>query len=459
MSTETLPANAHTAPSASFMSTETHSPSLASAAYGPLVGTPASGRFDVMHELREAASSPTPLGEFLRDPAVLTSLIGHKKPRRGSASSTHRERERHRDHSYERDREHERGQKEPRRKGKDSDTASILTLVLAEEERQAHHLKAVLRTTGDRLDYEMRRADQAELRARTAEGHAREVALRIATAETGRHQAELDAARAREEIKRFQMLSETVERELRRAELELQRVDRARKEAEQSAADARDAARKAQQTLREFQAREEGREEGRMLEARRRYNDGREDGFEDGRAEGYEAGQAEGFEAGRAEGYATGRQEGFNAGRLAGFEEGRKVGWSEGYQEGVGQGRKEERVHAIEAFDKFMDSEVGRQSIISLTTEDERTQRWVEATSQLSESPPVPVRPPSVEDARVPTPQPVRAPSPQPQPIPPPPAPIPVWLHRRLNSSQDPIAGTSASAPGTGLPAAPRLYA
>ena len=137
-----------------------------------------------MHELREATASPTPLGEFLRDPAVLTTLLGHKKPRRGSTSSSHRERLR--EHSRERSREREHGTKDARRdkKSKDtSDTSSILTLVLAEEERQAHRLKAVLRSTGERLDYEMRRADVAEQRARTAEGHTREVQLRVAAAD------------------------------------------------------------------------------------------------------------------------------------------------------------------------------------------------------------------------------------------------------------------------------------
>ena len=331
-----------------------------------------------MHELREATASPTPLGEFLRDPAVLTTLLGHKKSRRGSTSSSHRERIR--EHSRERSRERERepggkDYKDSRRekKSKDaSDTSSILTLVLAEEERQAHRLKAVLRSTGDRLDFEMRRADQAEQRARTAEGHAREMQLRVAAAETGKHQAELDAARSREETKRYQIVAETAERELRRVQADMRRGEQLRQEAEEKAAEARDMARKAQQTLREFQARQEGREEGRRLEATRRYNDGREDGFEDGRAEGFEQGHAEGFEEGRTEGYASGRSEGYNAGRLIGFEEGRKVGWNEGYDEGLQTGRKQEREHALNAFDKFMDSEVGRdtlrESVITMTT-------------------------------------------------------------------------------------------
>ena len=54
----------------------------------------------------------------------------------------------------------------------------LLTLVLAEEERQAHQLKALLRTTGERLEAEIRKGDNAEERARTAENRARDATAR-----------------------------------------------------------------------------------------------------------------------------------------------------------------------------------------------------------------------------------------------------------------------------------------
>ncbi|OCH88274.1 hypothetical protein OBBRIDRAFT_795405 [Obba rivulosa] len=308
-----------------------------------------------MHDLRDAASSPTPLEGLLRDPMVLNSIVGHRKPpRRGSTGSRTPQRERSRDRG--------RSGREPRREKKDSDTSTILTLI-AEEERQVHHLKAVLRSTSERLDLEIRRADQAELRARTAESQARENAARASNVESARHQAELDAARAREEVKRFQMLAEAAEREARRAEGETQRLERLRAGAEHDATEAREAARTAQQAVREFQARESGRAERRRAEVQKNYNDGREDGFEDGRATGYETGHMEGFQAGKDEGYETGRSEGFNAGRLAGFEEGKKVGWAEGFAEGKEQGQHEERERALEAFDRFLETELDRRSM------------------------------------------------------------------------------------------------
>ncbi|RPD54070.1 hypothetical protein L227DRAFT_512340, partial [Lentinus tigrinus ALCF2SS1-6] len=353
---------------------------------------------DLLNELREASVSPTPIHEILRDPAILTSLLTHrKKPRRASSSShtpTTRgiatpsevpsERERDRDHarsesnrardtSRERDTSTLRGSEtastvtvKPRKKDRDrdrdrereSDSASILTQVLAEEERQARHLKAVLRSTGARLEEELRRADVAETRARTAEISVQDLSSRLAASEAGRHQTELDATRAQEECRRWQMQADAAEREARRLQAELARMERAKSEADQAEKEARETARRAEQTLREWQAREQGREEVRRLEVRRRYSDGRDDGFEDGRAEGYEAGRQDGYEEGRDVGYETGRTEGFNAGRLTGFEEGRKASYAEGYEAGYAKGRKEERVRALEAFDRFIETEM-----------------------------------------------------------------------------------------------------
>ncbi|KAM5543279.1 hypothetical protein V8D89_003153 [Ganoderma adspersum] len=420
----------------------------------PVVHTPGAHDIELFHEAREAASSPTPLHEILRDPSVLTSILSshRKKPRRGSSSSqvprmsdlaaelerdrdrervrersrdalkpepsgssstsnsttasskgraSSRERSRgpDRDHGRERervrDRERERDRDtascrttdtastvKPRRKerdrdrGRDSDSTSILTHVLAEEERQARHLKAVLRQTATRLEEELRRADSAESRARTAELGLADVSARLAAVDAARHQLELDTTRAQEECRRWQMQADAAERETRRVQAELGRAERARLESDQGEREAKEAARRAEQMLREWKAREEGREEMRRLEVRRRYSDGRDEGFEDGRAEGYEAG--------RHDGYEDGRDEGFSTGRIAGFEEGKKAGYKDGFQTGYTQGRKEERAKALEAFDQFIETEMdhhprGGESDTEHEEED-RTRRWVEAT-------------------------------------------------------------------------------
>ena len=208
----------------------------------------------------------------------------------------------------------------------------------------------------------MRSAESAEKRAYTAESQARDVMTRLSRAEAAQHSAELDVVRLREELAGCRAQLDGLDRDLRRAQNDVSRLERAKSEAERNVAEERDAARRAQHTLREWQAREEGRQEGRELELIRRYNDGHDDGFEDGRNEGFETGHAEGFEEGREEGFAEGRQEGYNAGRLAGFEEGKNVGWSEGFSEGLERGRKEERDNALRAFDKFVAAEFENKS-------------------------------------------------------------------------------------------------
>ncbi|KAI0824045.1 hypothetical protein BC628DRAFT_1411280 [Trametes gibbosa] len=374
----------------------------------PLVHTP--GAHDI---------SPTPIHEILRDPTVLSNLLAHRKKARRASSSSQTPRGRTTTQTEDkRDRERERE--------RDSDSASILTHVLAEEERQARHLKAVLRQTGARLEEELRRADIAESRARTAEITAQDVSSRLAASEAARHQMELDVTRAQEECRRWQMQADAADREARRLQADLARSERARLEKDEEAKEARDMARRAEQTLREWQAREAGREEVRRLELRRRVTDHRDESyesFEDGRAEGYDAGRADGYEEGveygRNDGYETGRNEGFAAGRMTGFEEGKKAGTTEGYQAGYAQGRKEERARALDAFDRFIETEMDHRSMPD--ERDDRTQRWVEATRKMREREPSPL--PPIRAVRVPSPG---------------PPPKLVWLHRPLNRHPEP---------------------
>ncbi|KAI6125705.1 hypothetical protein EV401DRAFT_2088010 [Pisolithus croceorrhizus] len=284
------------------------SDTLSDPSYSPRKGASRDGA-DIITQIRAATSAPSPLTSYLKDPAIISALDGSDSSDR---SRSHR-------------------------------------LVLAEEEKQAHHLKSILRSTGDRLDREMRRADRALARAEQAEAHVLELTTRATAAESGKHYAELEATRARDDIKYRQLQIERLESENRRLQSQVSLLERQKNEAEDSAARARETARQLQLELRTLSAREAGSDETRHFGMRKWFNSGR--------MEGYDSGHAEGFESGREEGFDEGREYGFSEGEEAGFTEGRKTGRKEGYYEGWEQGRKAERDHALQAFDQFLTAE------------------------------------------------------------------------------------------------------
>jgi hypothetical protein len=213
-----------------------------------------------------------------------------------------------------------------------------MTLVLAEEERQTSHLKDVLRSTADQLEYEIRRADDAVGRADYAEMRAKEAFTRVVAAESALHNSEVDSVRLEEELRRYQSQSQAMERELRRLRTDAVRLEKRRGEAERSAAKARDATRQYRMDLKECQV----REEGQHIDMQKWFDEGREQGWKAGHAEGFEEGRFGGFEEGR----------------FGGFEEGVSVGRKEGLREGREQGRYEERRNALDAFDRYLDEEI-----------------------------------------------------------------------------------------------------
>lgn len=267
---------------------------------------PDGNRIDVMAQIRAATMTSSPLRELLKDPAVINTLYNadgeKKKNRRQSSSSQHRE---------------------PR-----YSTSTLMSLVVAEEEKQAHHLRSTLRSTGDRLDQEMRRAKQAESKAEFAELRAQELTVRVSVAEAGKHYAELDAARANEEMRRHQMRIESLEKQVTKLQADIRVLERQRNEADESASRARDTARRFQIELSKQQ--EKVTEEGPIY--------GRKKWFVTGHNEGWDAGHAEGFDDGRKDGFEEGRQYGIREGRELGFKQGRKMGRKEGFEKGREQG-------------------------------------------------------------------------------------------------------------------------
>jgi hypothetical protein len=288
---------------------------------------------DLVSQVHEAAYSPSPLVGLLQDPYVARSLTRRSRSRssrRPSTSAT--------------------GPERGRREDKENDSMSVLTVVLAEEERQVNHLRGLLRTTADRLEDERVRANQAENRADFNESRVRELQMKLTNSDAGKHSAELETERARDESHRLKMQMDTIEREVQRLRSSLNNMTKRKDEAEMEASEARDAARKAEQRLREYEAEQEGRDEGRRLASKKNYDAGWREcwpvAHEEGRTQGYQEGHGEGCAKGRSEA------------KLTFYEEGRKKGKLEGYQEGIERGTREERDRALQEFDRFLEEEV-----------------------------------------------------------------------------------------------------
>lgn len=209
----------------------------------------------------------------------------------------------------------------------------VLALALAEEERQNKHLKSLLSTTGERMEYETRRADQAEAQAAHTDRRIAEVSTKINSSENARRELENAIARKDLEMRRCQLRLEMVERELKRAQDDVEGLRVQSQDFEDSLEKAKVTSRKLKTTLREYEAQEQGRQETRKL---------RMDIC---------------FKNGQNEGWNTGYQEGYEQGRHEGLKEGRKAGRREGVLEGMEQGRMEERKSALEAFDNFLAAE------------------------------------------------------------------------------------------------------
>lgn len=287
---------------------------------------------DLVSQVHEAAYSPSPLVGLLQDPYVVRSLT-----RRRSRSRSAR-------------RPSTSGPERGRREDKENDSMNVLTVVLAEEERQVNHLRALLRTTAERLEDERVRANQAENRADFNESRVRELQMKLTNSEATKHSADLETERAKDESHRMKMQMDMLEREVQRLRNSLGNMTKRKDDAEREASEAQDVARKAEQRLREYEAEQEGRDEGRRLASKKNYDAGWREcwpvAHEEGRTHGYGEGHEEGFNKGRAEA------------KLTCYEEGRKKGKLEGYQEGLERGMREERDRALEEFDKFLEEEV-----------------------------------------------------------------------------------------------------
>ena len=270
---------------------------------------------------------------LLQDPYVVRSLTRRGRSRSSRRPSTSAS-----------------GPERDRREDKENDSMNVLTVVLAEEERQVNHLRALLRTTSERLEDERVRANQAENRADFNESRVRELQMKLTNSEAAKHSADLDTERARDEAHRTKMQMDMLERDVQRLRNSLINMTKRKDDAEREASEAQDMARKTEQRLREYEAEREGRDEGRWLASKKNYDAGWRECWSVAHGEG----RTQGFEEGHTEGISKGRAEA----KLTFYEEGRKKGKLEGYQEGIERGMREERDRALEEFDRFLEEEV-----------------------------------------------------------------------------------------------------
>lgn len=250
--------------------------------------------------LRHVTSSRSPLAELVSDPILLRSLT-----KRETSRSTSRRRN------------------DGKRREHDADRASrVLSVVLAEEEREVQNLRAQLIVMAEQLKGSVRNVADAESRAQTAQSREREMRTRLQQVEQAKHQADLEITRQAEEMKRYRLQVDTLTRQLANVEVDMRALEKEKDESEDKARDAKDALRQYKQFIRDAQARDEGLEQGRRLGLQR--------------------------------GYSSGRLSGLKLGRQEGFEEGYEYGRQQGYRSGETNGRREERVRAKHMMDPYI---------------------------------------------------------------------------------------------------------
>ena len=189
---------------------------------------------------------------------------------------------------------------------KDKGNASrVLSVVLAEEEREVQNLRSQLLITAEQLKNSVRKAADAESRALSAASKEREAQARIQQLEHAKHTVDVELSRQAEEIKRYKQRIEDLERQVSKLDGDMRSLERQKSRAEESAGEAKDALRLFKQTIRDERAREEGIAQGRRMGMRHGYSSGR-----------LRAGRQDGFDKGYRKGERDGRIVGENEGRI-----------------------------------------------------------------------------------------------------------------------------------------------
>lgn len=184
-------------------------------------------------------------------------------------------------------------------------TEVVAALAIAEEEKQSRQLKSLLRSSGERLEYEIRRAEAATQRGEIAERQEKTYLARALSAETEKEEVRKICNSLERDMRNYQIQLEAAQRELDHLLMDLGEKKREMEELQDGEAKAQGEARKCRSGMNELQARLEKQNVEVQTVAQEWYESGREAGYE----EGYNAGRKEGVKKGRREGLAEGKHE------------------------------------------------------------------------------------------------------------------------------------------------------
>ena len=152
---------------------------------------------------------------------------------------------------------------------KQSASHSVLSFALEAGERQSAELKTALLSVGSRLEDEMKRSDHLESKLQKAISRITHTEIRLAASEMARQGLEQTSSKANEELRRVTSQLEQAKQELLRAQACIDDLGRARDRAIVNVHRSQATARKYELALNETDAILRGRQQGRLMEARR----------------------------------------------------------------------------------------------------------------------------------------------------------------------------------------------
>ena len=204
----------------------------------------------------------------------------------------------------------------------------------SEQWSDAGNLRSLLRSTGDRLEHEVRRAEEAISRAEYAQIQVDQNFTKYIAAQNSLQDAELRAREADAQSSSYKRQLEIMRDRLDEMNQRCLHLEDERDELARRVSNTKAELRELQLTVRSQEARDQGWEEGVKLGMMKRLNEERQKILD------------------------TGFAEGTKAARASALREGIRIGRKEGLAEGREQGMNEERRNAQEAFQVFLSEEM-----------------------------------------------------------------------------------------------------